>query len=322
MTYAEIATLARFLSRTTTSGVADASLWPMITETFRDFAVNVHGLPATDYIEVAARFFPRTHFGYHLEITGSTNNNVDKDIAATDSDADDQTGDQMATELQAQIRTAIGGTPDLTVTWVDFHFVVNAIDSTAIAITSPEDTTEDVYVDYTRELFGGEISGTTSATGTFPLGCTEIQTIPSDVITVNKVMWDTYSLEQVNDQAMFGLQESSGDPRYYKVRGSNLHLYPCPNQKKRLYVSSKRLPVFPAAPDGTTTISELPIAYHRAIAYGVSALLLEGAFEAYLSRIQRVEYEKGIRNYTCAYNNATTDTKVRSSNKLWYGVEA
>ena len=318
MTYAEIATRARGLARMSTSGTTDAQMWPIITMIYNQFAVDVHGLPSQDYIEVAAKFFPRTHFGFHLEIVGSTNNDIDSDIALTDADANGNTGTEMATELQLQIRTAIGAGADLTVAWANFYFTVDGIDSTTLAITAPD--AEETYTDYVSELFGGVLSGTDSVTGGFPEGCTSEQDLPADAITVNTVMWEEYELAGDINPAIFSQQTGEGDPIYYRIRGKKLYLSPPPSEQKKLYIDYKRLPSITGTIAGTTDITEIPTSFHRAICYGVAAMLLDDSFEDALAYVRRKEYDAGVKQYLCDYYNANTNTGDKKPDRLWYGV--
>jgi len=318
MTYTVIAARARSLARMSTSGTTDVEIWPMINMIYNQFAEDVHGLPFQDYIAIAAKFFPRTHFGFHLVIVGSSNNDIDSDIAVTDADADEQTGTEMATELQAQIRTAIGVGADLTVTWSNFAFTVGGIDSTSIVITEPE--AEETYVNYVNELFGGNQSEVKTIVCDFPEGCTREQDLPADTVSVNTVMWDDYLLVGLVDQSMFEGIKGTGDPLNYMIRGKKLMLAPAPAEQKKLYIDQKRLPALDAAPDGDSDITEIPISYHLALCYGLAAMLLEDTFEENIAKMRREMYWKGVKKYICDNANVNTNTKRTVSNKLRYGV--
>jgi len=94
----------------------------------KTFAEEVGGLPASAYLAIRESFDMDTTMGFNLTISGSTNNDITTtNVAVTDVDALDQTGTAAATELQAQIRAAIGSGADLTVAWTDYAFTIRGI---------------------------------------------------------------------------------------------------------------------------------------------------------------------------------------------------
>jgi hypothetical protein len=108
MTGTEIRDYARRLARMTDLAAPDTHVNTLINEGIKAFAVDVFGLPLRSYPVLAAKFDLRTTMGFNLTITGSANNNIAAtDICVTSADADDQTGAQVATMLQAQIRAAM-----------------------------------------------------------------------------------------------------------------------------------------------------------------------------------------------------------------------
>ena len=121
MTFAEIETFARGYARMSVSGVSQASLFTYINEAIVEFGRDVQGLPYEEYLALTASFDLATTQAFKLTIVGSSNNDIDEDIVVTDADTNNITGTAAATELQAQIRTAIGVGADLTVAWANTH---------------------------------------------------------------------------------------------------------------------------------------------------------------------------------------------------------
>ncbi len=158
LTFAQVETEARRLSRVSVSGVSQADVFGLINDGIEEFGRDANGLPFEEYLAIAAAFDLETHQAFKITIVGSTNNDIDSDVVVTSASATNQTGTQTATMLQAQIRAAIGGGADLTVAWSKFKFTIDAIDSTTIELTSPDDSTQ--YTDYIVELFGGSQSVT------------------------------------------------------------------------------------------------------------------------------------------------------------------
>ena len=318
MTFGEITTMARQYSRVTVSGISDSDVYEFINQAMVAFARDAYGLPYKEYITVAATFDLQTAFAFHLEIVGSTNNDIDSDIAVIDVSALDQTGAQVATGLQAQVRSAIGAGADLTIAWTNFYFTIDGIDSTSMEISTPSSL---AYVDYVNELFGGAKTGTTSITGGFPKNCTVQASLSANVMRVNKVEWnDTHRLRPVPRNAFIGTQYT-GTPRWYNVRGAKISLYPIPTTIKKLYIEYKGIPNEVGSPVSTSTVDDIDSQYHLALAYWVASQLLLQTHEDKLSINREFQYKKVLNQYKLAYANNSTDTSGPVPAPLWYGVE-
>jgi hypothetical protein len=254
---------------------------------------------------------------FHLTVTGGTNA-VDADIVLTDSDTLDMTGSAAASELQSQIRAA--GPATLTVTWSNYQFVIDAIDSTSIEVSEPSDSTN--YSDATEYIFGGTPSGTTSLTGGFPRGCTVECDLQSDVVSIQEVYWDTYPLQPAPEQ-YFVDPTISGSPSYYHVKGKKLRLYPTPREQKRLVVRYKGIPSVSAVGSltGASSVPTVPVEYHMALVYKVASQLAAMNFEARMADRYEFMYQREVSKYLVRYGNRVTETKTDIMTPLWYRVE-
>lgn len=320
MTFEDIETLAREYSRVSGSGASQARVFDYINQGIVEFGRDANGLPFDEYLAIDALFDLETHQAFKLTIVGSTNNDMDEDIVVTSASASNQTGTQTATMLQSQIRTAIGGGADLTVTWTKFKFTIDAIDSTTIVIASPDNATE--YTDYVEELFGSTKSVTaTSLEGSFPRDCTIESTLAADSLRVNKVLWDDFILRPITRDFVVN-PELTGTPIYYNVRGTKIRLIPVPSEQRKFYIEYKGVPTEVTSPTTASEIPSIPAKYQRSIAYWVAFQLLLGTFEDQLANRRYVEYKRIVNQYKMDYANNATETRSQGYQWLWYNVEA
>ena len=318
MTFEDIETLAREYSRVNITGASQARVFGYINEGIVEFGRDANGLPFEEYLAIAAAFDLETHQAFKITIVGSTNNDIDSDVVVTGASAKNQTGTQTATMLQSQIRTAIGGGADLTVAWSKFKFTVDAIDSTTIELTSPDDSTQ--YTDYIAELFGGSQSVTaTEVECGFPQDCTIEADLAGDSIRVNKVLWDDYLLDPVPRDYVIE-PEVSGDPYYYNIRGTKIRIVPSPTSQKKFYIEYKGVPSKVTSPTTSSEIPTIPAKYQRAIAYWVAFQLLLGTFEEDLANRRYGEYKRILNQYRVDYANNDTETTSRQGRYIWYTV--
>jgi hypothetical protein len=289
MTFEELRERARRLARVSASSAPDEHINRLINDGMRRFARDVGGLPKRDYYSIAAHFDLQTDFAFHLTITGSSNNDIDTDIAVTDADAYAQTGAQVATELQAQIRAAIGVGADLTVAWSNFAFTIDTIDGDTIAITEPDDST--TYTNYVEELFGSEQSvSDTSVECGFPEDCTVYVDLDGELMRVNSVEWDKSPLCEVGMSDVLS-PEVSGTPAFYAWEYNRLFLTPVPTSQDKFLVD------YVYVPDEVDTtvadpeiVDDVPEKYQIGIAYYVSSRLLEEMFEGNIAKERYAEY--------------------------------
>lgn len=319
MNFGEVETRARRYARMSTSGASQTIVFGLINDAITAFGEDVFGLPYKEYLTLAASFDLETQQAFNLTIVGGTNAMTTTDVVVTSADASTQTGDQVATMLQAQIRAAVGEGTNLTVAWSKFKFTIDAIDSTSIAIASPADSV--TYTDYIDELFGGSQSVTaTSVECDFPEHCTMEASLNGNSIRVNKVFWDTWLLAPTpRDYVIDPL--ATGTPSYYNIRGDKIRITPVPIEQKKWYIEYTGVPSQVTSPAESTAIPDIPTKYQRALAYWVAKELLLESFEAETGRNLYGEYRQIVNQYKLDYANNSTATKTTPVNNLWYGVE-
>jgi hypothetical protein len=268
--------------------------------------MDVGGFRYTRRVNVSARFLPETFEGFHLKIVGSANNDIDTDIAVTDTGGSYLTGTEMAAELQAQIRAAIGAGADLTVAWTNFYFTVDAIDSTSIAISAP--SAEVTYQNATAKYFGGVDAETDTITGGFPEGCTVGSQLNSNYRKIINVVWDRVPLREAADYHFVNPQ-TTGTPAYYRIENWNyLLLFPIPTSQKDLVISYQGFPSIDASPTTSSVVpTDIPTEFHKAIANKVAEEMLLGTFEDRYADRRRAEYEQYVRKYKVMRSNQNTD---------------
>jgi hypothetical protein len=301
MTFGDVLSQARRYSRVSSSAVLDAQGYQLVNKAVVDFAIDVYGLPTEEYLEIKAEFDLRTEMGFRLTVTGGSNPLSATDIAVTDTDSDNQTGAQVATEIQAQIVAA--GASDVTVSWdeTDLKFTITDSGATAIDIAVPSSND---YVDATEIIFGttGEQDGTWE--GSFPKGCTLKADLPSDQIHIEYVEWNERPLSYA-DQFSTLSPEYFGDPVAYYVRGSELYLYPVPNERELFYVRYKYVPAEVSGPTETTAIpTAIPTQYQHALTY------LTASRMAY----EQQDYEVGDRMWAL-YNQLKSRYRAQIANQ-------
>jgi len=294
-----------------TSGLSDANALAVVSMAIRRFCAEVGGMRFTRKLQVTGLFLPETFEGFHLEIVGSTNNDVDSDIAITSVGGSRITGTAMAAMLQVQIRAAIGtGTEDLTVTWSNFYFTIDAQDSTTIEISLPEANT--TYLDATSSLFGGVADDVTAITGDFPEGCTVATALASGFRKLQAVGWGSISLRE-GRASVFINPVSSGTPAYYYVDNwSYLLLYPVPTKQEELTIVYDGQPPLSDTPATNTELpTEIPEEYQKGICNKVAEELLLGTHEPDLANRMRVDYNDCVRMYKLNNLNQNTDAQTR-----------
>jgi len=310
MTYGDVITKARELARVQVQGTSDARAIVLTSEAIRDFCRDIGGFRYTRKLEVSGTFLPESFEGFNLEIIGSSNNDIDSDIAAASSPTGKRiTGTAMAALLQVQIRAAIGAGADLTVAWANFAFTVDAIDSTSIEISAPSSTV--AYIDAVSKYFAAGATGTTSIVGGFPRGCTVGAALQSNFRLELSVVWERNTLRETTE-ASFQDNGTTGSPAYFYIDNWDyILLYPSPTTQKDLSISYEGPPTLETSPTTSTTLpTEIPAEYHKYIAYRVAEELLLGTFEDKLADRRRAEYQRGVNVYNV--NKANRNTEARA----------
>jgi len=309
MTYAEILTEARRLARVSTQGLSDSNALSVVSKSIKKFSSDVGGFRYTRKLQASGTFVPETFEGFHIEIVGSTNNDIDSDVAIT-SASSRLTGTEMAAMLQVQIRAAIGtGSEDLTVAWSNFYFTIDAIDSTSIEISAP--SAETTYIDATTKLFGGVDSEDDTIVGGFPEGCTVGSALPTGCRTILGVSWDQAPLVGA-EESMFRNPQSTGTPGYYYVSNmAYILLYPVPTSQHDLTLSYYGIPTLLASPATTTELpTEIPPEFQDGIANKVAEELLLGTHETRLGDRMRGDYEQAVTKYILQRANNNTEARI------------
>lgn len=322
MTYGTVITKARELARTSTGGFSDARALVITSEAILDFCRDIGGFRFVRKLEITGTFIAEEFEGFHLEIVGSTNNDVDADIAATSSATGSRlTGTEMAALLQVQIRAEIGAGADLTVTWANFAFTVSGIDSTTIEISAPD--SDETYIDATSKYFGGCDDGVLSIESDFPEGCTVGAPLESNFREELSVMWERNQLCETTE-ASFQNPSATGSPAYYYIDNwGYILLLPSPTTQKNLSISYQGPPTLVASPTTSTVIpAAIPEEYHPYIAYRVAETFLLGSFEDKLADRRRAEYERGVNRYNVRKANRNTEARagVQASTVPYYVV--
>lgn len=323
MTVAEVVDRARYYSRVDSTAASNDFCAAMVVDAVRQFSHDVFGLPIEEYLTVSATFDTNASFAVGVYIVGGANALATTDVSITGTARSFASGDTIGTDFAATLNAAIA-TGDLTVTFDNFKFTIDttaSVVSTAITITEPSTTD---YLD-ARGLLGLAGSLDVAAgvfTGDFPEDCTRRATLSGTPISVKHVAWDKYTLAQAPRQ-IFVRPDSTGDPRYYFVEGSNILITPAPSSQKELYVMYKGIPDTSDITNyaSGTLPSAIPEKFHIALSYWVAAELLIGTFEDDM-RAQRLgAYYTKVNEYKVSYNNQNTSLEPQRSRGLWYRVE-
>lgn len=308
MTYGDVISEARRLARVSTQGLSDANALPLVNKVLRRFFLDTGGFRYTRRLQVMGTFIPETFEGFHLTIVGSTNNDIDSDVAVTDEGGSRLTGTEMASKLQEVIRAAIGAGADLTVAWANFYFTVDGIDSTSIAITSPESTV--TYVDAVAKYFGEEGTGVTEIENSFPEGCTVATTAPTGLRGIQSITWKRWPLSEAGEFNYLDPQPTGTPAYYYQDNWGYILLFPTPTTQEELSISYSGVPELSTSP--TTTMSlptELPDECVDGLAWKLSAEMLLGAFDDKYADRRQYEYETTVKRYLVMKANRNTESR-------------
>jgi hypothetical protein len=302
--------LARVSSNEVTLTAASDVTRIYINEGVREFCKYVNGIPAEDYLTLSPRFDTRTNFALRFTITGGTNALVATNVALTTVNRTDATGTQVATDLQATLRAAIGGGANITVTFNltgtnYWRFTFDTINATRIQVQA---TTELTQVDATGIILGGNsldsgVGTNVTATGFFPTDMNVETDLPSTFLEIEYVEWDTYRLAPA-PYNIFISPEYSGDPIYYAVKNNRIRVLPSPTDQKLFHIRFKQafadLDTTGAA---DATASPLPSNEHMAPVYYASSKLLEEKHEYDKSRRMLEQFYELARRYKIRESN-------------------
>jgi hypothetical protein len=228
----------RYAGMDDTTLLTNAQLNTLIGDAVTKFSNDVGGFAMDVLPEIAATFDTGTNYAIRVTIVGGANAMVATDVLITGTARDDTTGTIVASDFETTLQAAVGSS--ITVAWAAFAFTVDTLDATSITYEAPTTVT---YVD-ARELLG--LTGTPtltdfSHTGAFPQDCTVRYTLPTDLIAVERVEWDSNELVAV-PRAHAQSPESSGTPHWYNIRGRTLHFIPSPSTQKLCEVWYRGVP--------------------------------------------------------------------------------
>lgn len=241
MTLGQAISKSRRLARVDVTGKLDSEIMDCVNESMKAFAKRTRHLIKSAYLDIVPRFDVNENMAINLTITGGTNAIAATDIVITAADALGISGTTLASYLQAQIRAAIGGGANLTVSWstTAWLFTIDSVDGTEITVSDPSAI---IYSDATG-LIG--ISGTKTASsfqGNFPTDCTVISDLPSDFVGLKtSPEWDGDELYE-SPANIFTSPEVFGEPTRYYVMGDTMKLYPSPNRQGKLHIIYKYFP--------------------------------------------------------------------------------
>lgn len=250
MTLAQAIKETRKKSRTDENGCTNLEIVSYINEGQKEFAKTVHGLSKEDYVTITPLFDIQTQFAVRITIVGGTNEIEATDVALCTEDATDQTGTQVATALQATLRTAIGVGADLTVAWstTEWTFTIDGIDCTSITLAAPSGITYASALDLLG--FVAETTTDTSVTGNIPEDCTVESSLPTDFLRIlSDPEWDGNALAESNLSTVIS-PETSGIPTMYYIRNKKIRLYPPPFKQGILHLFYEYIPSDFSYPNG------------------------------------------------------------------------
>lgn len=291
MTQEEIRDRARRYARVTESDKTDTEVNDLIADMHIEMVRDVYGLTKSAFLSLVEAFTIETNFRVNITITGGSNALSATDVQVSASALSRATGTAVASAFQTAIRAA--GASSATVTWTDYYFTLDAIDSTSITISKISDDVN--YVDAAEKIFG--VTGTqtdTEFTGEFPEDCTWETAVPSDFLRMLRVEWDGNPLEVLPLDASLSPRGYGNFPRYYAVWDEYIRLVPVPNVIKPFYVEYKAVPT-----DSHFTSEgiepDFPSRFHYGLVYRTASELLSMNHEADLALFYERRYRK-VRN--------------------------
>lgn len=218
----------RYAGMDDTGLLTDAQLNSLVQDAVTKFSNDVGGFSMDVNPAISATFDTETFYAIRVTIVGGANALAATDVLITATARDDTTGTIVASDFQTALQAAVGSS--ITVAWDDFAFTVDTLDATSITYETPSDEN---YAD-ARELLG--LTGTPTLTdfsheGAFPSNCTLRYTLPTDMISVERVEWDGDELIPTSrEHAQSPL--SAGTPHWYNIRGRTLHFIPPPTRQE------------------------------------------------------------------------------------------
>jgi hypothetical protein len=278
-----------------------------------EFVKAGHGPSKEDYIDVTPEFDTRTTWYIRLTITGGTDAISATDVAVTTTDRNDVTGTQVATDLQAAIRTATGGAATVVWSTTTWRFTIDSIDGTDIEIGSPSGIT---FIDATDSLFGR--TGSSSAqtwVSNFPEDCTVVSDLPSDFYDMEYAEWDKHPIYQAPQEFLMSPERNSNWVDYYFIRDKRIYLAPAPSERRLFKV---RYQYFPASItlDGTAdATTSCPLAHenHMAVVYYATGMVLDETFESEESNRMLQRFTDQVSKYRIKEANQNTKIGLKPS---------
>ena len=222
---------ARSWARVNTSSHTDQEVMRALNDGQREFAKEAHGLTKEGYLDIEPVFDTRTNFAIRVTITGGDNELAAVDVPVTETDRDNVSGTQVATDLQVTLRAA--GAATATVVWstTEWAFTVDSINGTDVTIGAPQTI---IYADATGLIFGvgSGSSGESTYVGSLPEDCTVEADLPSDCSSVlPPVEWNGNRLTSANFNIFASPGYNTTTPYHYGLRGTKMRLWPAPSRQ-------------------------------------------------------------------------------------------
>lgn len=300
ITLAEMTTRTRRAARTNDSVHTDAIIMDLINEGIREFAKDVHGLWAEEYLSLLPRFDTRTNFAVKV-----TTNAASASLAITANNRTDATGGTIASDFQTAIQATWGSS---TVSWSNtaWNFSVTIPGATSISIAAPGSANL-TYVDAAKIIGGGASQSGSVWAGSFPEDCTVETDLPSDFVKIQYAEWDRRRLTPAQFSS-FMSPRYRGIPSSYHVKSNRLRLYPVPSRQELLHIIYKASPTeYVDAATQTATVCPLPKRYELAPAYYAASTIGLENFEKEVETKNKARYFDQVRKYILEHANQITD---------------
>ena len=295
-----------------------------INDGVREFSKAVNGIPKEDYLTLVPRFDTRTNWYIRFTITGGANALTATDVAVTTTNRTDTTGATVASDLQATLRTAIGGGANITVTFNTgttntWKFTIDTIDGTAITVAAPTRIDAVDGSDIILGKTGTETGAAITFVSDIPTDMAVETDLPADFVEMEFVQWDRIPLDQAPND-IFISPQLFGQPRWYGIRNDKIRVYPTPNSQKLFQIRYRYRPAsLSLLGTDTGTECSLPGNYHMGPVFFAAAQLLEEKHETqksiyFLGRFAQMPTEYKLHE---GNQNPTLFPEGEGSTRTW-----
>jgi len=303
----------RRLARTQSSSHSDTVLKDYVNEAQREWTREVGDEHVSeDYINITPTFDLRTDYYIQVTVAGTGETCTDEEIAVCASDADDQTGAQVATALQTALKT-ISGISKASVSFNnDQEFEINVTDATSITIEAPSTA----HYKNGRSLLLGSVDDTQTVSASAPWTSASANSLtdtpdlpfvvmdgdlPSDFGSIVSVDWDGIRLTN-STKDLFNDQQQKGSPTEFGILDDKIRINPVPTDvdDKVIHINYFQVHSDLSAGGDTSTVAT---AYHMAICYYVAFMCAEDNRDPRLSQTLFARWRKSLEQYRCNLAN-------------------